>query len=81
MKRIMSEKKTTLPFLRDQNWRTVKSKTEKMDDLLKNIPTNIIDLNDLIHAGAKLAREKIAPSGKPQIEFQNPNGNSDSNRR
>ena len=47
IKRIMSEK------------RTVKSETEKVNDLLTNIPTNdITELNDLIYAGAKLDSEK-----------------------
>ena len=51
----MSEKKTTKPFLRNQDWRIVKSETEKVNYLLTNIPTNdITELNDLICAGAKL---------------------------
>ena len=33
MKRIMSEKKPTLPSLRNQGWKTVKTETEKFDDL------------------------------------------------
>ena len=33
MKRIMSEKKTTLPSLRNQDWRTVKSIADKVNDL------------------------------------------------
>ena len=60
IRRIMSEKKTTLPSLGNQDWRTVKSKTEKVNDLLTNIPTNDIkELNDLIYAWAKLVWEKI----------------------
>ena len=60
----MSEKKTTLPSLRNQDWRTVKSETEKVNDLLTNIPTNdITELNDLIYTGAKLVCEKN--SGSP----------------
>ena len=60
MKRIMSEKKTTLPSLRSQDWRTVKIETETVNDLLTNIPTNsITELNDLIYVGAKLICEKI----------------------
>ena len=55
----MSEKKTTLPCLKNQDWRTVKSKTEKVNHLLTNIPTNITELNDLIYARAKLVCEKI----------------------
>ena len=55
----MFEKKTALPSLRNQNWRTVKYETEKVNDLLKNILTNdITKLNDLISAGAKLVCEK-----------------------
>ena len=56
----MSEKKNTLPSLRNQEWRTIKSETEKVNYLLTNIPTNdITELNDLIYAGIKLLREKI----------------------
>ena len=64
MKRIMSEKKTPLPSLRNQELRTVKSKTVKVNDLLTNIPTNITSLNDLIYAGVKLVCEKIEASLK-----------------
>ena len=42
MKRIMSEKKTTLASLMNQDWRRVKSETEKVNVLLTNIPTNNI---------------------------------------
>ena len=55
MKRVMSEKKTTLSSLRNQDWRTVKSKTKKVNDLLRNILTNnIAEQNNLIYAGAKI---------------------------
>ena len=30
----MYKKKTTLPYLRNQDWRAVKSKTKKVNDLL-----------------------------------------------
>ena len=46
----MSKKKTTLPSLMNQGWRTVKPENKKVDDLLTNIPTN---------AEAKLICEKI----------------------
>ena len=60
IKRIVSEKKTTLPSLRNQDWRKVKSETEKVN-LLTNILTNdVTGLNDLIYAGAKLVCEKIS---------------------
>ena len=58
-RKIMSEKRTTLPSLRKQDWRTIISETEKVNDLLTNIPTNDITyLNDLIYGGAKLVCEK-----------------------
>ena len=60
MKKIIPEKKTTLPSLRNQDERTVKFETVKVNDLLTNIPeNNITELNDLIYAGAKLVCEKI----------------------
>ena len=60
--RITSEKKTIWPSLGNQDWRIVKSETEKVNDLLTNISTNdITELNDLIYAGAKLVRENRGP--------------------
>ena len=60
IRRILSEKKTTLPSFRNQDWRSVKSETEKVNDLLTNLLTNdITELNNLIYAGAKLVCEKI----------------------
>ena len=38
----MSKKKTTLPYLMNQEWKTVKSETEKVNDLLRNVPTDNI---------------------------------------
>ena len=41
-------------------WRTVKSETEKVNDLYTNIPaSDITELNELIYAGEKLVSEKI----------------------
>ena len=61
----MSEKKTALDSIRNQDWRTVKYDTEKVNVLLTNIQTNIItELNDLIYAVVKLVCEKI---GVPKI--------------
>ena len=60
IKRIISEKKTTLPSLRNQDWWIVKFESEKVNDLLTNIMTNdITELKDLIYAGAKLVCEKM----------------------
>ena len=48
MKRIMSKKKTTLPSLSNQDWKTVKAETEKVNKLLTNVSTNnITELNEL----------------------------------
>ena len=59
-KRIMYEKKTTLPSLRNHVWKTVNAKTEKINELLTLISTKIItELNELIYAGAKLDCKKI----------------------
>ena len=55
IRRIMSEKKITLPSLRNQDWGTVMSETEKVNDLMTNILTNdTTELNAFIYAGAKL---------------------------
>ena len=52
----MAEKKIKLPSRRNQ----VKIETEKINKLEPNIPTdNIIELNALIYAGAKLACDRI----------------------
>ena len=49
----MNSVKTTLPSLRNIEWRTLKTKINQM---LHYISTNnITELNDLIYAGAKLA--------------------------
>ena len=59
IKWIMYEKKTTWSSLCNQDWRTVKSETEKVNDFLTNIPANdIIELNDLMYARTKLVCEK-----------------------
>ena len=71
----MSEKKSTLPSIRSQDWKTVKSETGKVNDLLTNIPTNdITELNDFIHAGAKLVREKIGVPLKTTDRKSKPGG-------
>ena len=61
----MNEEKTTLPSLRNVEWRTVKTETEKINQVLTYISTNnITELNELIYAGAKLVCEKIAIPSK-----------------
>ena len=54
----MSEKKTTLPSLRNHDWKILKSETKKINTLLTHISTyNILQLNELIYA--KLVCDKI----------------------
>ena len=65
LKRIMYDQKTRLPSLRNQDWRTVKAETEKINKLLTHISMNyIIELNKLIYAGVKLVCEKNRGSQK-----------------
>ena len=56
----MTEKKSSLPSLRNQDWKKVKVETVKVNKLLRNIPKgNFIELNELINARAKLVCDKI----------------------
>ena len=66
----MSEMKTRLPSLRNQDWKTVKVETEKVYELSTHISTNITELNELIYARAKLVCDKIG------VTFKNTNRNS-----
>ena len=57
----MIKKKTTLPSLRNQDWKKVKVETEKINKLSTHIPKgNITELNALIYAGSKLVCDKIS---------------------
>ena len=56
----MNNVKTTIPSLRNIEWRTLKTETNRINQMLPYISTNnISELNDLIYAGAKLGCEKI----------------------
>ena len=56
----MSEKKTILPSLRNQDWKKDKVETEKFNKLLKHIPTdNLTKLNELFYSGAKVSKDEI----------------------
>ena len=66
---ILDSEKTTLPSLRNIEWRTVKAETNKVNQVLTYISTNnITKLNELIYAGAKLVCEKIGISSKSMKE-------------
>ena len=56
----MNEQKSTLPLLRNVEWRTLKIEKEK-NKSTTNIYTNnnIIELSEPIYSGVKLVREKI----------------------
>ena len=65
VKRIMNSVKTKLPSLRNIKWRTLKTETNKINQILPYISTNhITEWNEQIYAGAKLGCEKI---GIPSI--------------
>ena len=75
VKRIMSSEKTILPSLRNIEWKTLKIETNKINHILPYIPTNnITELNELIHAGAKLVRENIGIPSKSTKKQQKPGG-------
>ena len=72
LKRIMKSEKTTLPSLRNIEWRTVKTEMNKINQVLAYISTNnITKLNELIYAGAKVVCEKIGIPSKSTKENQN----------
>ena len=73
LRRILNSEKTTLPSLRNIEWRIVKAKTNKVSQVLTSIPTNnITDLNELIYAGAKLVCENIGIPSKNLKEKSKP---------
>ena len=50
LKRVMFEKKIRLPSLRNQDWKTVKAETEKINEFTHISTNNITELNELINA-------------------------------
>ena len=73
IKKIMTEKKTTLHPSGTKTGKKVTIETEKVNKLLLNIPTgNITELNDLIYTRAKPVCDKI------DIPIRNPNRNTKS---
>ena len=72
----MCEEKTTLQFLRNQDWKKVKLKTEKVNKVLQLIPKdNITELNELICAGAKIVCNKINVLKECKLKSKNWMGN------
>ena len=69
----MYSEKTTLPPLRNIEWRTVKTEMNKINQVLTYISTNnITELNELIYAGPKLDCEKIGISSKSTKDKSKP---------
>ena len=66
---IKSEKKTTLPFLRNQVWSRVRFETEKVNDLLTNIQTNGITELKKINIRRSTDR-KLKPGSGPRFKSQ-----------
>ena len=65
LQRFMNSVKTTLPSLRNIEWRTLKTETNKINQMLPYKSTNnISELNDLIYTGAKWVCEKIGVPSK-----------------
>ena len=69
----MSSEKTSLPSLRNIEWKTLKIETNKINHILPYIPTNnITDLKELIYAGTKLVCEKIGIPSKSTNKHSKP---------
>ena len=77
----MNSEKTTLPSLRNIEWRTHKIEINKIKQVLLCISTNnITELNELINAGAKLVCERIGiPSKSRNKKIETRIGNSAGN--
>ena len=70
VQRIMNCEMTTLPSLRNIEWRTLKIETEKINQILPHIPTNnITELNELIYVGEKLVCEKIGILSRRKVNW------------
>ena len=68
----MNREKTNLPSLRNKEWRTIKTETNKINQVLHYITTNnITELNELIYAGTKLLYGKIGISSKSTKKTSN----------
>ena len=78
----MNSEKTTLPSLRNIEWRTVQTETNKITKILSYILTDdITELNELIYSGAKLVCEKLGSHQKAQRKNQNQDGKFEWKRR
>ena len=68
----MSSQKTTFASIFNKDWGKVKVMTEKVNTLLKHIPTdNVTEQNKRIYVGTKLISDKI------NISLRNPSKNNE----
>ena len=81
LKRIMNSEKTTLPSLRNIEWRTLKIETNKIQVLPYISRNNITELNELIYAVPKLVCEKTGIPSKSMKKNSNKDGKFDWKRR
>ena len=73
LKRILNSEMTTLPSLRNIEWRIIKAETNKVNQVLTCISANnITELNEFIYAGAKSVCEKIGIPSKITKEKSKP---------
>ena len=73
---------TNLLSLRNIEWRTLKIETNKINQVLPYVSTNnMIELNELIYAGAKLVCEQMRSPQNARRKSQNQDGKFDWKRR
>ena len=77
----MNSEKTIIPSLRNIEWRTIKTETNKINQVLPyTSKNNITELNEQIYAGVKLVSEKIGiPSKSTKKKIKTRMGNSTGN--
>ena len=76
----MDNKKTTIPSLRNVEWRIVKTETNKIKQVVPYISTNsITELNEVIYAGNKLVWKKIGIPSQSSKKIKTRKGNSTGN--
>ena len=77
----MNGEKVSLASVRNTQRRTVKTESEKINQVLPYISTNnITELNELIYTGVKLVCEKIGIP-PPKKKHKKINGNAEKNVR
>ena len=64
LKKIMTEKMTTLPFLRNKKRKKVKAKTKTIKLVINIITDSISELNKLIYTGENLVCDEFGKSLK-----------------